>query len=332
MIDFLEQGIKKAFHFYGYQLVQTNVPSFYYFQKKENNNVYIICMLDDTIDSNIHPSFLYHGMEQVVSQFFPEQYNVYSLGIYVTNHIDRVRNITDNRWNRWILEASTGKIIIYENEPSQFLNVRTILEQGISGKTPRKKIPLTIVNTILVVLNILYFIVSELCGGSQNSIVMYKLGALQIGSFLENKEWWRLVASGFLHFGFSHLCNNMLVLLGLGIYVEKALGKVKYAVLYMVSLIGANIISVFWYQYNSNFNVLSAGASGAIFGVVGGLLYLVIKNKGRLELVTSKQLIIMMLFTIFHGITSAGVNNAAHIGGAIIGFFLCMILNNKHSF
>ena len=67
---------------------------------------------------------------------------------------------------------------------------------------------------------------------------------------------------------------------------------------------------------------MSAGASGAIFGVVGGLIYVVGINRGRLEDLSSFQLGALALVTLYHGFTSTGVDNAAHVGGLVIGIFL----------
>ena len=75
--------------------------------------------------------------------------------------------------------------------------------------------------------------------------------------------------------------------------------------------------------------VVSAGASGAIFGVVGGLVYAVAVNRGRLEDLSTQQLMILVAVTLYHGFTSTGVDNAAHVGGLLIGIFLGMIFYRK---
>ena len=101
--------------------------------------------------------------------------------------------------------------------------------------------------------------------------------------------------------------------------------------MYFVSAVGSSAISCLWYRMNGNVQVVSAGASGAIFGVVGGLLYIVIRNHGRLEDIGGIQLILLIVFTLYHGITSlaGGVNNSAHIGGLLVGFFMALLLYRK---
>ena len=74
---------------------------------------------------------------------------------------------------------------------------------------------------------------------------------------------------------------------------------------------------------------VSAGASGAIFGVVGGLLYVVTANKGRLEDLSTRQLVSMIFFSLYLGYTSTGVDNTAHLSGLVIGIVLAIILYHR---
>ena len=76
---------------------------------------------------------------------------------------------------------------------------------------------------------------------------------LQIGKFVQKPEWWRLVTSVFLHFGWDHLFNNMLVLLYLGALAERCLGKWRFLGVYLISGIGANAASVWWYVHQGGF-------------------------------------------------------------------------------
>ena len=74
---------------------------------------------------------------------------------------------------------------------------------------------------------------------------------------------------------------------------------------------------------------VSAGASGAIFGVVGGLIYLAIRGRGRIGNLTERGLIFLVLMNIYYGVTSSGVDNLAHIGGLVVGFVIAVILYRK---
>ncbi|MDO4787877.1 MAG: rhomboid family intramembrane serine protease [Johnsonella sp.] len=195
-----------------------------------------------------------------------------------------------------------------------------------SGEGGRRKPAL--VNWMIIILNILIFLFIEAVDSTESAHTMLRYGAGNMFYIVEQKEYWRLLTSVFLHFGISHISNNMLVLFMLGDNMERALGHLKYAIFYLCCGVGANIASLFFHidRYPMTVN---AGASGAIFGVVGGLLWAVMRNRGRLEDLTTKRLIILLVLTLYFGFTSSGVDNAAHISGAIIGFLLSMILYRK---
>lgn len=128
-----------------------------------------------------------------------------------------------------------------------------------------------------------------------------------------------------MHFGIRHLSDNMLILFILGDNLERAIGHVKYLFFYLLCGVGANICSLVSEMNVAGYPVVSAGASGAIFGVVGGLIYVVGVNRGRLEDLSSVQLLILAAITLYLGFTSTGVDNAAHVGGLVIGIFLGLL-------
>ena len=137
------------------------------------------------------------------------------------------------------------------------------------------------VNGTLIVLNILYFLYLELTGSTEDAYFMLEHGAMYGPFVLRGHEYYRLLTSMFMHFGINHIVNNMLVLFVLGDNLERALGKVKYLIFYLICGVGANAVSLLFEILVGDWSV-GAGASGAIFGVVGGLIYVVAVNKGRL--------------------------------------------------
>lgn len=180
----------------------------------------------------------------------------------------------------------------------------------------------------LIVLNILYFLYLELAGSSEDVIFMLEHGAMFAPLVLENHEYYRLLTAVFMHFGIHHLVNNMLVLFVLGDNLERALGSVKYLICYLLCGVGANVVSMLFNMQEASYAV-GAGASGAVFGVIGGLFYAVLINKGRLEDLSSRQLIVTIIFSLYFGFTSTGVDNVAHVSGMILGVILAMILYRR---
>ena len=183
------------------------------------------------------------------------------------------------------------------------------------------------VNGLLIALNVLFFLYLEITGSSENAYFMYTKGAMSAPAVLEDGEYYRLLTAMFMHFGIRHIMNNMLVLFVLGDNLERALEHVKYLIFYLLCGIGSNWVSMM--AHPTDTMTVSAGASGAIFGVVGGLLYVVTANKGRLEDLSTRQLVIMIFFSLYLGYTSTGVDNTAHLSGLVIGIVLAIILYHR---
>jgi rhomboid protease GluP len=183
-------------------------------------------------------------------------------------------------------------------------------------------------NLLMVAANILVFIVLEMLGNTENVTFMAEHGACYSPWVMEYGEYYRLFTSMFLHFGISHLFNNMVVLLFLGDALEQAAGKIRYLIIYLGGGIAANVVSCL-VDYKTGDFAVSAGASGAVFAVVGALIYIVLRNRGRVQEFTLKRLALMAVLTLFQGFTSAGVDNAAHIGGFVAGFLLAVLLYRK---
>lgn len=185
-----------------------------------------------------------------------------------------------------------------------------------------KKEPMT---AIMLILNLLVFLIVEMTGRSQDTGHMLECGAAYTPLILENGEWYRIFTSMFLHFGMAHLANNMLVLFVLGGRLERAVGRVKFLLIYILGGAAGNLLSMLMDIKSLDFAV-SAGASGAVFAVMGAMIYVLLRRKGRVEDITARQMLIMAAFSLYFGFTSSGVDNAAHIGGMISGLVLAAIL------
>ena len=188
-----------------------------------------------------------------------------------------------------------------------------------------KKEPVTVG---LILINIIVFLAVEFTGSSQNTMHMLDCGAAYTPMIIEGGEYYRLFTCMFLHFGIQHLLNNMVMLGALGWQLEPVIGKVKYLLIYFISGLGGSGLSFAWNVMHEEQSV-SAGASGAIFGLMGALLYVVIANRGRLGDLSGKGMMLMVLLGLYCGMTSTGVDNLAHIGGLVCGFILALILYRK---
>lgn len=184
-----------------------------------------------------------------------------------------------------------------------------------------KKEPVTV---LLILLNTLIFLIVEFTGSSENGQHMLECGAAYAPLILEQGQWYRVFSSMFLHFGAPHLINNMLVLFVLGQRLEPAVGRLRFLLIYIAGGLGGNFISLFWDMRTGDYSV-SAGASGAVFAVMGGMIYVIIRHRGRVADLTMKQMLIMAAFSLYFGFASEGVDNAAHAGGLLCGFLAAVI-------
>ena len=192
-------------------------------------------------------------------------------------------------------------------------------------KNDKIQAPCTI---FLVAVNVIVFFALSFQGMTEDGAFMLEHGAMYVPRVIESGEFYRLFTSMFMHFGFPHLVNNMLMLVVMGMMLEKELGKIKYLLLYLISGLGGNLLSAMW-DILANDYAVSAGASGAIFGVIGALLYIAIRNRGRIGNVSRRGLLFMIALSLYYGFTSGGVDNLAHIGGLLSGFILSILLYRK---
>lgn len=143
-----------------------------------------------------------------------------------------------------------------------------------------------------------------------------------LGILVKEGEWWRLLTCIFLHGGLMHLATNMFGLIFVSIFIEPLLGRVKYLLVYLLTGILASLTSVWWHD-----DVVSVGASGAIFGLYGLFLAFLLLRVYPPSF--SKSFLVGTL--VFVGINllmglSGDIDNAAHIGGLVSGFVLGLIL------
>lgn len=181
---------------------------------------------------------------------------------------------------------------------------------------------------LLAAVNVIVFLVLSIQGMTEDAEFMLHHGAMYVPYVAEGDEYYRLFTCMFLHFGFEHLMNNMVVLLIVGWNLEMAVGKVKYLLLYIGSGLCGNVVSAIWDIRTGEYAV-SAGASGAVFGMIGGLLYVALRNRGRIGDISGRGIAFMVIVTLYYGFSNTGVDNAAHVGGLLSGFLLAVLLYRK---
>lgn len=180
--------------------------------------------------------------------------------------------------------------------------------------TPKKPI----VTYALIIINVIVFLLSLF---NESIIQMFAVNRFFIADL---GQYYRLFTGIFLHANFLHLIFNMYALYVIGMQLESFLGKGKYLAVYLLSGLGGSMLSIF---FDNGFSV---GASGAIFGLMGALLYFGYHYRVYLDSVVKSQIIPLIVINLLIGFTSTGIDNWAHIGGLVGGILATMAVGVKY--
>lgn len=181
-----------------------------------------------------------------------------------------------------------------------------------------------VVTVFFVLLNFLFFIAMYIFGnGSEDNATLIRFGA-NVRDFVLAGDYYRLITAAFIHIGMIHLLCNMYCLYIVGSQIENFYGKTKYILIYLFSAICGSLLSII------SSNSISAGASGAIFGLFGSLIYFGYHYRVYLGSVIKSQLIPLIILNLSLGLFLEGIDTAAHIGGLVGGFLISTALGVKY--
>ncbi len=180
----------------------------------------------------------------------------------------------------------------------------------IAGARPSNSFPVTVT---LIAVNVVVFLITVIQAKSlfdNSSAPVEQLGVLWTSATLGGGEWWRIITSGFLHYGPIHIAANMFSLWMMGRALEQVFGKGRYLALYFVSMIGASATVLVFQDVNGG----TAGASGAIFGLLGSYAVIVLKLK-----LNPTALLINLVINAYVTFAIPGISIYAHVGGLVAG-------------
>jgi rhomboid protease GluP len=347
------EAVGKTLQNCGYQYCKARPETIGLYYQYIQGNIHVVVVVDLDTEHEMTPE-QHAGMESHLRELFcqpqgkipefPEEQQVYQvelLTVFCSSFPEKLRGICAQCPNAWGYLQGTGQLLIYENQPGDFYGLRDELEGiclseqsyvGQSGQTgPGKNAggmsvrQMPIVTVGLIVINVLVYLVMEICGDTLDGGYIAAYGGLYPKFVLEDQEWWRLLTAGFIHFGAAHLINNMVIFACIGNRLERTMGHIRMLIIYVVSLLGASAFSLYMMVQSGDYAV-AAGASGAVFGTIGAMLWAVILHKGKLEGLTTRRMIFMIVLSMYYGFTSTGTDNWGHIGGLLMGFVAAMLL------
>ena len=248
----------------------------------------------------------------------------------------------EQAWQAFASALQSGDVHQTQLHERLLADAQRILQDGLSegadesGGPPLRQFRALLVSLTpsiwavpaIVTLNFLVWIAMIFAGASllqPGTEMMIQWGA-NFGPWTLNGQWWRVVTCMFLHFGLLHIGFNMYVLWQLGRLVERLVGNVGLLILYVASGIAASLACLAW-----NPTAVSAGASGAVFGVCGAVLGFIVLRRDtipKVVLVDLKgSLITFVVYNVAFGAVVPAIDMAAHLGGLVYGVLCGLVLS-----
>lgn len=205
---------------------------------------------------------------------------------------------------------------------TQDINKKNEAQNNIASDIFKKRVPYVTLGIILI--NFVVFLLMYLFGKDSHDVqTLVKFGALY-KPFVKNGEFFRLITCAFVHIGVVHLLVNSYSLFIIGSQMESFLGKLKYLFVYIISALFGSLMSIVFHE------TVSAGASGAIFGLLGSMLYFGYNYRVFLGNVLRSQIIPLIILNLVIGFFIPGVDVAAHVGGLLGGIIATQAVGLKH--
>jgi len=317
----------------GYFMIPSNVPEYTMYYQMENNLVNVIQVIGDHEGFYLDITQINHVKESIRKLFQEKGYeNIHILSLIFGSHVEKIKPVMEQDDFCWFIDTSLQRLVLYENQVVDFYGLKNTIEEwvlhGMGHKEMNEEMEYSpvkksfraypYVTITITVLNVLIFLICTFTGD-----LLYNVGALNAQEVFQNRQFYRIISCMFLHADVHHLFSNMVMYYFLGEIVEKNLGHLKYFVMYFLSGVGGGLLSMGFSMFMGS-NVDSVGASGAIFGVVGALLWLALTRRGELEHITLGKVLFLIIYSLYSGFTGTHIDNAAHIGGLITGF-LCTL-------
>lgn len=309
---------------HGFIRTSCSIRQLYVFHREGENGFVDLCFfIDQTTKDYITPETveqLRHRLEDKLSEM--GYLHVNYIYMICSDNPEREKSFLNQNTAFWILDTIGKRIMIFDEQPEDFCDMKAGLEEALlSNSFSLKNIPR--VTAALILINLLCFL-PMLFQASDDFISQW---ASNWKCVYEEGEYYRLFTSMFLHFNLEHLMNNMLSLAFLGAIIERSIGSIRFCLIYLGSGLGGSFLSTLYYmKQNTDAFYYSAGASGAVYGILGALLVLVlIKNVDFHRLKPINLLILAFLFISDGFFSTENIDNFAHIGGFITGMLITFL-------
>lgn len=338
---------KRLFYFLGqdgFFRMNTSVPEFTVFFKKETGFVSTIILVDLNENPYVTTDQMISVRNKVKWKFIDQgMQEVHTIILAISEDVDRAVLLRDDNPFFWIIDSKKSDLVIPVDSAEDFYGMKGCIEtwlradfdQSISedgyyqadGRKIKSFRQQPLVNHFVFIINMIVFTLCTLTGD-----LLYNYGRLTIQD-VTNGEWYRVITCLFLHGNVTHIASNMMMLFLLGNVVEKEMGHFKYFILYFGSGLAASGASLYLQSVHLSLGeevAGSIGASGAIFGIMGAFLWILIRNHGRASNMSFVRVLFLVCYCLFGGLTEARIDNAAHFGGLFAGIIIAVLIYRKN--
>lgn len=201
----------------------------------------------------------------------------------------------------------------------------SIFQRSGDWRTFYKNSPVT---SVILLINTLFLLFTLVSGGfDANNLV--EIGAIYTPLMTSVGDYWRIITAAFLHGSFLHFLSNMIIgVLTLSSALERLIGSKKFSFVYFGSMIISGLLVIFL----SESNAVTIGASGAIFGVLGSLLYITLYRKDMMSPRDAQSIRMLIMINIVFTLLSPGISVWGHAGGLVAGLLLSFIVIKRNIF
>lgn len=337
---------------HNYTFIETNHSSVRSYLKREQTHIYIVNVIKADAFSIDQWAIALKTYEESIRSYFGKvpSDRKFILNIFVGE--DEIPGLYSGmkdipvEYDRdiisihWFVDLVNQKLLIPKDHPNRILGIEKIINQLLQGQSHKIKKTLSLepktmipwMTFILLLVNVIIWASMEYAGGSTRSDILIHFGAAQPDLIIYQHQYWRILTSMFLHIGFMHLLYNNIALFIFGIRLERYLGHKVFFDIYLISGIMGSLLSLIVSWYSGDL-VISAGASGAIFGIQGAAFILAFKSKGYIFDLSAFMIGIIMAVGLMMGFAYPNIDNFAHVGGLlggiISGFVYAKMKNNE---
>ncbi len=181
------------------------------------------------------------------------------------------------------------------------------------------------VTTFFLLANATVFLLMVFSGGSKDYDTLIRFGAMYDAAPYD-AQWWRYLTAVFVHIGFEHWLFNSFAIYVFAPPLERIMGRTAFFALYLLSGVAGNVVSDALHHIP---NLISAGASGAIFGVYGAFIFMGLFRKDLLDRQSRKIALVILGVGAVYSVVVPHIDFYAHLGGFAAGFLLFGLLRRK---